>query len=62
MSDEGAKSLLSARARDAELWSAWLSGTGPHPHGVSGHRWLIPYLWNRRMTDGGEWARGCGLE
>lgn len=49
------------RAEDARAKVRWFMGQGVHPHGLSHQRFVIPYEWDRRMFDGGEWARAAGF-
>lgn len=39
------------RAFEARGKAAWFAGKGPHPHGMSGHRWMIPAEESCNMWD-----------
>lgn len=50
--------LLALREADAKAKSAFYAGlTDKHPHGLSGHKFLLPYENDRRCNDGGEYGR-----
>jgi len=53
-------SLEETRARDAKALSEFLAGdTDTHPHGLSGKRWLIPSVNDKRNLDCGLHSLGC---
>lgn len=53
--------ILKERAKLAKAKTDWFHGkTNRHPHGTS-FRFVIPYEWDRRCRDGGEWARLAGF-
>lgn len=56
--------LNEVRARDARAKIAYFEGRGPHPHGKSGERFLVPREESKNMWDGlpgfSEWGNAAG--
>jgi hypothetical protein len=58
--------LEQQREKDAKQLSAWARGDARHPHGLSGHNWVIPYWESKDMRDAAlveysEWGNMSGM-
>lgn len=56
--------LEQIRARDAYLLTRFHAGeSDKHPHGISGHRWIVdPKMTSNCRHYAEEWARAAGME